>query len=69
MEPITKRMIKTFFISGLIYAGLMAGDDYIGGNGFRLWRFILHASVFGLLMAFLFRYNFKKNESSKEDKN
>ncbi len=63
MKSITKAKIKTFFISGLVYASLMAGDDYIGGNGFRLWRFILHIIVFGLFMTFILN----RKKSSQED--
>ena len=69
MRNITQGMIKTYFIYGLIYGGLLVGDDYLEGNGFRVWRFIVSTSFFGLLMVFLFRYNLKKNESSKEEKN
>ena len=68
MNPITKTMIKTFLFSGLIYAGIMAGYDYSEGNGFRLWRFIFLASFFGLFMALMSRYRYKKNDSSKDNK-
>ncbi|MGQ7947101.1 hypothetical protein [Flavobacterium sp. WC2509] len=68
MKPITKTMIKTFLFTGLIYAGLMAGYDYSEGNGFQLWKFIFHASFFGLFMALMARYSYKKNESSKNNK-
>ena len=68
MNPITKTMIKTFLFSGLIYAGIMAGYDYSEGNGFRLWRFIFLATFFGLFMALLSRYKYKKNDSPKDSK-
>jgi hypothetical protein len=68
MKPITKTMIKTFLFTGLIYAGLMAGYDYSEGNGFRLWRFIFHASFFGLCLALMSRYSYNKNDSSKDNK-
>ncbi|MDQ3142121.1 MAG: hypothetical protein M3Q56_07730 [Bacteroidota bacterium] len=62
-------MIKTFLISGLIYASIMAGFDYSEGNGFRLWRFVFNASFFGLFMALLNRYSYKKqNEKTESDK-
>ena len=64
MKPIAKIMIKIFLISGLIFAGLMAGDDYLGGNSFRTWKFIIHALVFGLFMALMSRHYYKKTELS-----
>lgn len=68
MTTITKKAIITFLISGITYAGLGAGFDYSDGIGFSLWKFIIKASVFGILMTLMFRYNFKQNESSKDDK-
>lgn len=68
MKPITKTMIKTFLFTGLGFAGLMAGYDYSEGNGFSLWRFIFRASFFGLCMALMSRYSYKKKESSQDNK-
>ena len=68
MKPITKTMMKTFLFSGLGFAGLMAGYDYSKGNEFILWSFIFRASFFGLCMALMSRYIYKKNESSNENK-
>ena len=68
MTSITKKTITTFLISGLTYAGLGAGFDYSDGIGFSFWKFIIKASFFGLLMALMFRYNFKKNDSTKDNK-
>lgn len=67
MRPITKTTIKTFLFTGLSYAGLMAGFDYSDGNGFRLPKFIFNTLFFGLCMALMSRYAFKKNESSKDN--
>jgi hypothetical protein len=67
MNPLTKTMIKTFLISGLVYAGLTAGYDYLEGNGFRLSKFVFNASFFGLFSALISRYRYKKNESSKDN--
>lgn len=68
MTTITKKTFITFLISGLTYAGLGAGFDHSDGVEFSLWKFIIKASVFGLLMALMFRYNFKKNEDVKDNK-
>ena len=68
MTPITKKTIVTFLFSGLTYGGLSAGFDYSDGVGFNLWKFIIKASVFGFLMALMFRYNLKKSEASKDNK-
>ena len=68
MTPITKKTIVTFLLSGLTFAGLSAGFDYYDGVGFSLWKFIIKASIFGLFMTLMFRYNYKKNEAAKENK-
>jgi hypothetical protein len=63
MKPITKIMMKTFLFTGIGFAGLMTGYDYSEGNGF-----IFRASFFGLCMALMSRFNYKKNEYSKDNK-
>jgi hypothetical protein len=65
MNTITKKTIINFLVSGLTFAGLSAGSDYSDGIGFRLWKFIFNASVFGLFMALMFRYNYKKMKPLK----
>lgn len=60
MKPITKITIINFLISGLCFAGLMAGYDYSQGIGFRLWDFIFRALFFGFFMALMSRYKYKK---------
>jgi heme/copper-type cytochrome/quinol oxidase subunit 3 len=62
MKPLPKLLLKTFLIAGLIYASLMAGYDYSIGNEFRLVRFLINTLFFGLVMLFLQRYNYKKNQ-------
>ncbi len=65
-------MIKSFLISGLGYASIMAGLDYFDGNGFRFWRFVFNAAGFGLFMSLMNRYSYKKQnikpESDKHNK-
>jgi hypothetical protein len=62
MNKLTKIVIKTFFISGLIYAGLMAGYDYSQENEFKVLRFILHFIFFGGFMSLIARFNNKKQK-------
>ena len=49
MTTQTKAIIKSGLISGIVYAGLMAGFDYSDGQDFRIWKFIFHASFLGYL--------------------
>ncbi|MEP7197621.1 MAG: 2TM domain-containing protein [Saprospiraceae bacterium] len=62
-------MIKTFLSSGLIYATIMVGFNYLDGNGFSWWRFILLGSGFGLFMSLISMYTYKKqNKKIESDK-
>ena len=65
MNTQTKTIIKSGLISGVVYAGLMAGFDYSDGQDFRIWRFIFHASFFGIFMGLMTRYNFKSKKRKK----
>jgi len=67
MTTQTKAIIKSGLISGIVYAGLMAGFDYSDGQDFRIWKFIFHASFFGIFMGFMTRYNLKK-QAKKENR-
>jgi hypothetical protein len=60
MRVENKVFIKSFLISGLVYAGLMAGFDYSEGQEFRIWRFLLSFLFFGIFMGLVSRYNHKK---------
>ncbi|UQD55696.1 hypothetical protein [Flavobacterium sp. K5-23] len=66
MKPLIKLMTLTFLLSGLVYAGLLAGFDYSEGSEFKLWKFIFNACFFGLFMALMARYNYKKQNKKKE---
>jgi ABC-type Mn2+/Zn2+ transport system permease subunit len=67
MKPLTKLMTLTFLLSGLVYAGVLAGFDYSEGNEFKLWKFVFNACFFGLFMALMARYNYKKKNKEKEN--
>ena len=66
-----KTQIKTVLISGLIsgivYAGLMAGFDYFNGQDFKIWKLIFNVLFFGILMGLFSYYNMKKRSKKKED--
>lgn len=66
MKPENKLFIKSSLMSGLIYAGLMAGFDYSTGEEFKIMKFLFHFIFFGLSMGLLSRYNYKKG-LKKED--
>jgi len=66
-----KTQIKTVLISGLIsgivYAGLMAGFDYFNGHDFKIWKLIFNVLFFGIFMGLFSYYNMKKRSKKKED--
>lgn len=66
-----KTQIKTVLISGLIsgivYAGLMAGFDYFNGQEFKIWKLIFNTLGFGLLDGLATFYIMKKRSKKKED--
>ncbi|WP_191859361.1 hypothetical protein [Hanstruepera ponticola] len=68
MNTQTKAIIKSGLFSGIVYAGLMAGFDYSDGQDFKIWKFIFHASFFGILMALMTRYNLKKQADKEKNK-
>ena len=68
MTTQTKAIIKSGLISGIVYAGLMAGSDYSDGQDFRIWKFIFHASFFGIFMGFMTRYNLRKQAKKENNK-
>jgi len=68
-QPLLKIVIRTFFFSGLIFAGLMAGSDYSDGIDFRPWNFIFNALFFGGLIALMAAYKHKKKMKKKDNNN
>jgi L-asparagine transporter-like permease len=64
MKTENKIFIKSFLISGLLYALLMAGLNYFDGESFRifkfLFKFLFHFFFFGLFMGLLARYSYRK---------
>ena len=67
MNTQIKTIIKSGLISGIIYAGLMAGFDYSDGQDFRMWRFIFNALI-GIFMGLMTRYNLKKQADKEKNK-
>ena len=68
MNTQIKTIIKSGLISGIIYAGLMAGFDYSDGQDFSMWRFIFNALIFGIFMGLMTRYNLKKQADKEKNK-
>lgn len=60
MKTENKIFVKSFLISGLIYAGLMAGFDFSNDSPFRIFKFLFHFFFFGLFMGLLTRNTHKK---------
>ena len=63
MTAQTKTKIKSGLITGIGYAGIMAGFDHSDGQDFRTWRFILNALFFGTFMGLITHYYLKKQRN------
>ncbi|WP_026915083.1 hypothetical protein [Christiangramia portivictoriae] len=63
MKKENKVFVKQFFISGSLFAVLMAGFYYILEDGFEILKFIFHFISFGLIMGFLARRDYKKRKN------
>ncbi len=67
MKTQIKTVLKHGLISGIIFAGLMAGFDYFNGQDFMIWKLIFIALFFGLLDGLATYYIMKKRLKKKED--
>lgn len=61
-----KVLISGIF-SGLTYALIMMGFDYYDNKELSLSKFILHAVVFGGIMAVSTMYSIRKKEKNKDN--
>ncbi len=66
MSKANKVLLKQFFITGSIFALMMAGFNYIMEDNFQIWRFLFHFISFGLTMGFLARKNLKNQIPTKD---
>ena len=66
MDTLTKITIRAFLISGLIYAGLMAGFDYYNGKEFEILIFLFRFSIFGFFMSLAARYKHKRQLKNEQ---
>jgi len=67
MKKENKVLLKQFFISGSMFAVLMAGFYYILEDKFEIWRFLFHFITFGLIMGILSRKNYIKKMQESEN--
>ena len=67
MNPIIKKAIKIFLISGLCFACINAVIDYLREIEFRLPKFIISGLLFGLFSAIYSWCEHRKKESHKEN--
>jgi hypothetical protein len=65
MSTQIKLILSAGIISGIIYAGLLAGSDYSDGQDFRIWRFVFNALLFGIFMGLMTYYFMKKKGKSE----
>jgi uncharacterized membrane protein len=60
MKPITKKIIKQFLISFLVYAIIFSGLDCLKEGEFKLSKFLIQGLIFGLFIAIYNWYEHKK---------
>ncbi len=69
MTATTTLYLKTFFLTAIPYGLIMFGLDLAYGNGFRVWKLLFMAIIFGiamtLIMAVFRKYGPKKMKSDK----
>jgi hypothetical protein len=61
MKKISKRTLGIWFFAGIWYALGMAGYDYLDGDEFNIWKFLINFIGFGLIMSLLIRFPDKKS--------
>ena len=69
MKPVMKSNTKAGLISGLVYAGIMAGFDFIDKEDFNIWKFLFNLTFFGIMMGYMFWNSLKKAAENKEKDN
>ena len=63
MNTQTKTIIKSGLFSGIIYAGLIAGFDFLRAKEFDIYKFLLDFLIFGFFMSLAVWYNHKKKKN------
>ena len=67
MKKRTKGIIVSGLVSGLLYAGFMAGYDYYDNEPISILKFIFNALFFGILMGVVNGYLMKKQAKKNEN--
>lgn len=53
MTPIIKLYVKTFLLTGIPYGIITLGFDLADGSGLRIWKLLISAFFFGILMSLI----------------
>ncbi len=64
MKEKHKRLLISFLVSGLIFAGIMAAVDHGNEKGFQLGKFLFHAFFFGLFMTLVNNYLINREQQN-----
>jgi len=67
MKEKNKVLLKTFLLSGLVFASTMAVYGYLINDNHIISKFIFHFLLFGIGMGLVARKNYRKK--LKEDSN
>lgn len=61
-----RNIIITFFITGAVYAGLIAMFDWNDGKPFSITRFVLNFIILGVIMSIINYFNYRRNKKGAD---
>lgn len=65
MNNMIKQTVKSSLLGGILFAELMAVDNYYGGKEFMISKFLTDLLIFGVIFGLLMIYNQKQLEKEK----
>ncbi|MBL7472555.1 hypothetical protein [Robertkochia sediminum] len=66
MTPITKLFLRTFFITGITFTGIMTAFELTSGEDLQPWKMAIRGIGFGLPMAIIAAYSYKRSLKDKD---
>ncbi|MBZ9778429.1 hypothetical protein LB452_05775 [Psychroflexus sp. CAK8W] len=67
MNTKAKRIFIAFLIGGSVFAGIMAGFDYIEGLEFKIKRFFFNFFFIGWFLSFIMNTSLKYEKGKNEN--
>lgn len=66
MTPTSKLFLRTFFITGIAYTGILTAFELTSGEDLQPWKMAIRGIGFGLPMAIIAAYSYKKSLKDRE---